>query len=392
MARIVLISASVGAGHDGVARQLATGLAAAGHQVDCYDFLALLPRRLGTRLRAAYRRQLAAAPRSWGWLLRALAPRWTRAALAVVLCWLVGSALRLAVAADADAVVSTYPLVGQVVARWRRSGKCAAPLVTYLTDPSVHPLWIAEGTDLYLTPYAATATHARCRGAESVMVVAAAVRPEFRPAHDMAERAAARARFGLPATGRLAVVLSGSWGVGAVEQAARDIAASGAATPVVVCGENTALRQRLHDLASGHVLGWVADMPTLLRACDVMVGCSGGLSVAEAHATGLPVVAYRCLPGHGRANAAVLHAAGLAHWVRDSAGLPSALHAAVGNGRTVLPALVTDPVGVITFVATGSNRAHPLPEVHIASAGLWPPVPISAGANAARQIVNHPRR
>lgn len=48
-------------------------------------------------------------------------------------------------------------------------------------------------------------------------------------------------------------------------------------------------------------LDWRDDLPVLFRAADVLVDNAGGATCAEAFAGGLPVVAHRPLPGHGRA-------------------------------------------------------------------------------------------
>jgi peptidoglycan/xylan/chitin deacetylase (PgdA/CDA1 family) len=123
-------------------------------------------------------------------------------------------------------------------------------------------------------------------------------------------------------------------GGGKVEQTVVDIAATGLATPVVVCGRNEALRARLVAAGHRHVMGWVDDMAALIRACDVIVQNSGGLTAAEALVSAVPVLTYRCLPGHGRTNAAALDAEGLVPWARSSDQLARALTCAGAGGPT----------------------------------------------------------
>ena len=52
---------------------------------------------------------------------------------------------------------------------------------------------------------------------------------------------------------------------------------------------------------------------------------AGGLSCTEALVAGLPVLTYRPIPGHGRANAAVLAGAGLAAWPSSPVELAAAV-------------------------------------------------------------------
>ena len=60
------------------------------------------------------------------------------------------------------------------------------------------------------------------------------------------------------------------------------------------------------------VLGWVDDVPTLLRAADVVVTNAGGATSLEALATQTPVVMFQPIAAHGRANAEYMARAGLA--------------------------------------------------------------------------------
>jgi UDP-N-acetylglucosamine:LPS N-acetylglucosamine transferase len=336
MTRVVIVSARIGAGHDGAARELARRFRAQGLSVDCVDFLDLLPRRVGNLLCGVYRRQLTAAPRSWGWLLAALgtspldstARRFARLAVAR-LVEVLGSDVALA--------VSTYPLATHALAVVKTQGQLVAPLVVYLTDPAVHRLSVSPDAEITIAPNEIAAGQARERGAGHTIVARPLVRPEFRPVSTPAERDRLRVAFGLPIRQPLALVLSGSWGTGQITQTTTDIVASEQAVPVVVCGRNDALRARLTRAGDPFVFGWVDNMPDLIRACDVVVQNAGGLSASEALASGVPVLTYRCLPGHGRTNAAALDAAGTVPWIRSAVDLKAGLASALAQPNQTSP-------------------------------------------------------
>lgn len=349
--RVVVLSASVGAGHDAAAAELSRRLTEAGATVQRYDFLDLLPAGVGRWFKGLYALELRVAPRTWGWVCSVLQRFGVMTTILGALTGLLAARrMRKVLGSEVDTVVSTYLLASQAAGRLRRAGKLSAPVLTYLTDVSVHRIWIHRGVDTYLAPHQVTAEQARTLGGRDVRVVAPAVPPVFSPlgGPDPAE---ARRRFGLPETGRLALVVAGAWAVGDVEQTARDIADTGEATPVVVCATNTALRESLRKHGTGIALGWVDDMPTLMRACDVVVSNAGGVSSVEAMASGVPVVIYRCLPGHGRTNAEAFAASGLARWITDESELGAGLVAAAAErnrARRVVPlASRTDPAEVI---------------------------------------------
>jgi UDP-N-acetylglucosamine:LPS N-acetylglucosamine transferase len=347
--KVTIISGSVGAGHDGVADELTRRLRELGCSVTQWDFLNLLGPKFGPALRRGYAKELSTVPRTWGWFLGQLQRHSVLAgAVRWIVNWLAGARTRAVLDPAPDLVISVYPLASQVLGRLRRQGELTAPVVTFLTDMSVHALWVAPGIDLHLALHEVAADQARAQGAALVRVGGAVVRPRFRPDADPGERAEVRAAHGIPADHPAALILAGSWGVGDILATASDVAASGVATPVVVCGSNEALRAELTGRGLGVALGWIDDLAPVLRACDVVVQNAGGLSSLEAMACGVPVLSYRCLPGHGETNAAALAAAGLAEWPADPAALLDALKLAVDDPTRAVPEVVSgDPLRLI---------------------------------------------
>jgi UDP-N-acetylglucosamine:LPS N-acetylglucosamine transferase len=349
--RAVIISASFGAGHDGAATELTRRLQVMGFGVDRHDFVDLMPRRAGVLLRGLYRRQLTVAPQSWGWFLT-LAGRDRFAKQSADATAMADRATLSAVGSDADLVLSTYPLASQVLGRLRRTGRLAVPVVTYLTDMSVHRLWVADGIDVHLALHEEPARQAKEHGATDVRVIAPAVDPAF----GVAPSASARARWGLPRRSPLALLVAGAWGVGSVARAAADIAATGLAVPVVACGRNDGLRQRLRRAGHSIALGWVDDMASLMHSCQIVVQNAGGLSSLEALSACVPVVTYRCLPGHGRTNATGLEQAGWVPWIRSRGDLTRGLSAALSAPSRFVPAAAQPETVLAELAGRGCPR------------------------------------
>lgn len=355
--RIVIISASVGAGHDGAAAELARRLTASGFVVDRHDFLDFLPAGLGKMISGSYHRLLTVAPSGYQRIYAATEHAGRPGPAVRAMFRSTERRMLRAITPDTRAVVCTYPGASQVVGALRLRGRLTIPTFTYLTDFSVHALWVAPGIDTHLAAHAIPAGQAHAQGAAGVTVTGPVADPRFAPATP-AQRQAARERFALPAHAPLALLVAGSWGVGPVRQAAAEIRDSGAAAPVVVCGRNEALADQLRSDGIEHVHGWTQDMPGLMHACDVLVQNAGGLTSLEALASGLPVASYRCIPGHGQTNAAALDEAGLAVWIREA-----------GQLAAVLTELLDGPRGQAQREAgLALHRSHPGPAETIAAA------------------------
>jgi hypothetical protein len=68
--RVVIISCSLGAGHDAAAKAIAARLNEAGYAAEITDIVKLISKPLGRSLRAAYLQQVQLAPSVYRYLLR----------------------------------------------------------------------------------------------------------------------------------------------------------------------------------------------------------------------------------------------------------------------------------------------------------------------------------
>ncbi len=330
--RVVILSATVGQGHEGAARELARRLEDRGVDTEVHDYLHALPALGRWVVRDGYRPAVQHTPRFFDWLFESLeSRRWVQR----IGAWLCRSAepTVLRWARGADVVVSTYPLASQTLGALREAGSLGVPAVTYLTDPAAHRQWCHRGVDRHLTVTQATADDGARYGID-MQAVGALCAPRFtRPIHP-GTRTQVRRELGLPAALPVVLISAGSLGMGLIPDAVHAVGEHPDAWTVVLCGRNTALRRRLAGFPRVVALGWRHDVPELMAAADVLVHNAGGLSFTEALVAGLPAITYMPIPGHGLANAAVLAAAGLAPWPRTPTGLVTAIDGALARPRT----------------------------------------------------------
>ncbi|MFE4692680.1 galactosyldiacylglycerol synthase [Streptomyces sp. NPDC056749] len=338
MSRFLIISASMGAGHDAVARELAGRLRADGHRAARVDLLNLLPSGAGRGLRAAYRTALRRCPWAYqtvystffqergahgdkggfssatGPLAAVLAPRLRR----VVDRW------------RPDALVSTFHQAAQVTGRLRTvAGGDCPPSTVVVTDFAVHRQWLHPGNSLYLclTDAAAARVTAAtgCPAKVCGPVVPAAFTDAGRPAPGRRptrwDQELARHGAGRPAV----VVSAGAWGVGRGLTATARLLADAGHLPVLLCGNDERLRARAAGLPGVLPLGWIEDLPDLMAASSALVDNAAGQTAVQALAAGVPVVGYRPIPGHGIEGVHEMAEAGITEYVTDDAALLGAL-------------------------------------------------------------------
>lgn len=329
--RFLIISASMGAGHNGAAWELQRRLEADGHVVAVEDTLELAPFRLMHLVRWSYESMLRVAPMLYEltYKLWILFP-FLYAPMAWFSCFIARRRFKQAIdRVQPDVVISTYCLATLVIGRMRKKHWLRVPAVTFLTDFAVHPLCVHPGIDLTLAVSPQSATDALANRAGAVAAPGPLVPERFIAAKS--RRAEIRDRYGIPDDHTVALVVAGSWGVGDVVATVKELAAIADVHPVIVCGKDVALKAELDACGIGTVIGWTDEMAALMGAADVVVENAGGLTCMEAFRVGVPVVTYRPIPGHGLDNARHMDAADVSRFVSTSEDLAAVL-AEVASG------------------------------------------------------------
>ncbi len=336
--RILILTASIGEGHDLPARVLADGIAAEESQaeVEIADALGVVSpflRRVvidGSRFDSQWGSRMFDLEYR---LITDVAP--TRWLAGLLIGRGGGPILRRIDAAAPDVVVSTYPGATEALGLLRASGRLSVPMVAAITDLAALRYWAHPAIDVHLITHPESAAEVLEIAPESrVECVRGLTDPSFYEPLDQAE---ARRALKLPLDGSLVLVSGGGWAVGDLEGAVDATLAIEGATAVCLCGRNeevrTELQRRYSDEPRAVILGFTTRMPELMAAADVLVHSTAGLTVLEALMCGCRVISYGWGHAHVRVNNEAFVRFGLAEAAGTRRELAAALRRALARPR-----------------------------------------------------------
>ena len=322
--RVLIVSAGMGEGHNAAASALGETIEDCwpGCVVERLDTMELRGARFASAVRWAYGFQLSVIPWSYAAFYDLLSRSDGFAtAMKRILGPFFGHHLSSVLEAKRpDLVISTYPFASAALDWLRAKRAMATPTVTYIPAFHVHPLWAYQGIDMHFVMYDSAPADARMPDFRRSMRLGAA---PVRPAFGAFDRTEARRALGLPQEDFYVLVTGGAWGLGEINAGVEALVELAPPVHVLaVCGKNAGLKAELSHIARAYprqldVYGYVATMPQLMAAADVVVTNGAGVTVLEALRTPRPVVAFAPLAGHGTASTAELVRRNLAVEARD---------------------------------------------------------------------------
>jgi 1,2-diacylglycerol 3-beta-galactosyltransferase len=309
--RVLILFSDTGGGHRAAARALTDAL----KLLDPTCVITVADPLIGQgptvvrRLASLYSPMIRSSRAAWGAVYHTSNTRPAFAAIRAVFGHGVRkSVIELLQKHDPDVVLSVHPLLNHISHQAiRKSGRPRA-LMTVITDlVDFHRGWTFSQADLVIAPteLARKVAQRRRVPADRIKLLGLPVDLRFRPPAP-GEKQALRRRFGLDERRFTVLVMGGAAGVGHLTQQVRALAWEPYQWQlVVVCGRNEKLMRRMSELRFATptlVLGFVDYMPELMRACDMVVTKAGPGAIAEALATGLPVIITGFLPGQETPN------------------------------------------------------------------------------------------
>ncbi len=306
MAKVLILTAGYGEGHNSAARALQAAFQEQpGVAAELVDLFALRAPRLNQVSRRGYLRLINSAPGLWNRLYRWLdeSPRapWLFRALAGHRR-LLG---RLIAEKRPVALVSTYPVYAWLLNQLRREGRFFCPHFTVVTDAlTINSVWYRTASAGWFVTDADSAAFLRLRGvpADRVHVSGFPVALAFadRPAHltppDPIRPAQPRRVLFMINTGRARALAT-----------ARALLQRPDWHLTITAGRDEDLRRQLVALARGaaatcDVLGWTDRIPELLMTHHVVISKAGGATTQESINALCPLLVSQVVPGQEEGN------------------------------------------------------------------------------------------
>lgn len=323
--RVLLLSASSGAGHVRAAQALEKAFGARGdcvvEHIDTIQYVSKLFQRVYDK---AYISMVRRAPELMGVLYERTDQPWHHPRRRLAMDRLnTGPMIRLLKRVQPDLCVATHFLAAEIVAWLIAKRKLKTHNAIVVTDYDVHAMWLCRTVERYYVAMDEAAEYLANIGVprEIVRVTGIPIDPLFaRPL----ERGEARRAVGLDPAATVILVSAGGYGVGPVEQLVNGLLAQQKPWQIVaIAGKAEKARKRLEEIAKGAgklaggaarlvPVGFTTDMDKYMAAADLLVGKAGGLTTSEALARVLPMALIEPIPGQEERNADHLLEAGAA--------------------------------------------------------------------------------
>jgi processive 1,2-diacylglycerol beta-glucosyltransferase len=369
--RILVLSASVGAGHlrAALAVLLALRELAPDATIKNVDVLTLTNAAFRRLYGKAYLDLVNKAPHVLGYfydlLDRPRSPRSRRDRLRLAVEKLNLRSFGELLECDAwDAIVNTHFLPAEIIASLRRKRKIKIPHITATTDFETHRLWVNQPCDAYCTATEEGKAYLAHWGvpAETIRVTGIPIHPVFSRPKD---RATCLKNQGLVGVRPVVLQLAGGFGVGPIEKLFAGLLSIESPLEIVaVAGKNESARRRLEavDVPPRHrvkVLGFTDQIDELMAVADLVVTKPGGLTSSEVLARGAAMAIVNPIPGQESRNSDYLLEHGAAVKINNLATLTHKLEP-----------LLADPARLATLKANAKRLGKPQAAFDVAKEAL----------------------
>ncbi len=370
--RVLLLSASSGAGHVRAAQALEKAFAARGdcdvRHLDAIEYVSKLFQGVYDK---AYISMVRRAPDLMGVLYERTDQPWQNPRRRLALDTLNAQPMiRMLKKVQPDLCIATHFLPAEIIAWLIAKKKLHARNAIVVTDYDVHAMWLCRTVGRYYVAIPEALEYMAGIGVprEIIRVTGIPIDPVFAVPLD---RGAARTALRLDSSASILLLAAGGYGVGPIEQLVQDLLNLQKPWQLVaIAGKSEKVKKRLDEIAQSAgtlpggsarliPVGFTTQMDQYMAAADLLVGKAGGLTTSEALARHLPMALIEPIPGQEFRNADHLLEAGAA--IRCN-NLPAA--------AWKIAKLFDDPYRMASLRQAAATMAHPNAAADIAEDAL----------------------
>ncbi len=300
--RVLVVSASVGAGHTRAGEAVAAALNlefsnTSARHVNVLDYVTPNFRRF---YQDGYKFLVDRLPGFWGKIYRAMDQMSPSSPAAIFMdrCQIAQAEafFRLIDEYQPTVIIATHFLVPQILGASRHA---SLPVDVVITDFRLHRIWLHPNVRKYYVAAPITADDLKQAGIPNHRISVTGI-----PVHHSFSE-----RFHLRVNNPAVVVMGGGSGIGRLEKTVAALLRTEIPMDIiVVAGNNRQVLAKLAELPQQrHVrlvsLGYVSNMAQIFANASMVITKAGGLTVSECLAMGVPMVLFPCMPGQESANA-----------------------------------------------------------------------------------------
>lgn len=308
MRKIVILTASTGAGHNQAAQNLKNEFEMKNHQVIIIDMFKATAKSVDKIVSDGYKLLATKMPKAYGVMYKSSDKRFFNPIFAKH--FFLATEVRLKKVFkiyNPDLVISTHPFGAPIMGGLKKRNKVSVPFIQVVTDFKAHYTYVHPNVDAYIAASEFTKHSLMHRGIPEhrIFVYGIPTKPQFK---------STKARVFSADRPLELLVMGGSMGLKSMAMSVETLlSAEGALKLTVVTGQNQALYKSLATkcapaIESGQLklLGFVDNVHELMEKADLIISKPGGLTTTEAINQCIPMIIPFAIPGQEQENTAFL--------------------------------------------------------------------------------------
>lgn len=321
MARILILSASTGHGHNQAANCLKSELEASGYTVCIVEPVKEESRIMDKLIDDGYSLLAKRLPKMYGKLYKITYHKFFNKGVITFINMTMSTTIsQLIREHQPDLLISTHPLFVNVVSFLKASKRIDLPFIAIVTDYMAHQFYVNKYVDAYIVGSRFTKDTLTEKGIveSKIFTYGIPIRKEFRQ-----PRTANKDKV------FTVLLMGGGMGIPYIKKCLQGILTNKHCLRIyVICGNNHKLKSDLEEKYQGktackevEIFGFTSHIPELMDQSDVIVTKPGGLTVSEAINKNIPIIIPFFIPGQEEENTEILVKAGVATRVSNTAEL-----------------------------------------------------------------------